>query len=92
MDGFIQDMRQLSVNDMDKGLHRDIIRLDHKLRELYSEIEAKIHTFSIGKGNCLQEEAQRLTSLLGEVDKAIKGIEALVNLVLIENKKLPDYT
>lgn len=57
-----------------------IIKLDQKLRGLRAEIDAKAQSMASGKGDHPADYRQRLELLAEEVDKAIQGIETLVNL------------
>jgi hypothetical protein len=77
-----QDQSKLLINNIDRGLRDNIMRLDQKLKGLRAEIEAKIqNSFLYEDDKTRDEYVKKLSTVSREVTAAIKGIETLVNLV-----------
>ncbi|MCL9685168.1 hypothetical protein [Legionella maioricensis] len=77
-----ENQSKLLINNMDRSLRENIIRLDQKLKGLRAEIDAKLqNSFVYEDNNSRDEYVKKLSTVSKEVTAAIKGIETLVNLV-----------
>lgn len=72
---------QAFINDPDKSIPESIINLDRKLRGLLLNVDQKLHTCYLYTGNDREEYINKLSLLAKELDKAISGIEHVVNTV-----------
>lgn len=77
-----ENRSRLLINNMDRNLRENIIRLDQKLKGLRAEIDAKLqNSFLYEDDNSRDEYVKKLSTVSKEVTTAIRGIETLVNLV-----------
>jgi hypothetical protein len=75
-----------SNNAVDKGTHDDVIRLDQKLKGLLVEVQTKIDALEHETNqSVVNKRLTQLTTLSGEVEKALVNIKQLVGLVVGED-------
>lgn len=76
------------LDNMDRSLRENIIRLDQKLKGLRAEIEAKLERPFLFAEESRDESVQKLSVISEEINAAIAGIESLVNLVSSQDKAI----
>ncbi|BCA96834.1 hypothetical protein TUM19329_31950 [Legionella antarctica] len=77
-----QDQSKLLINNIDRRLRENIMKLDQKLKGLRAEIDAKLQSSLLYDDDKTRDDyAKKLANVSAEVTAAIEGLETLVNLV-----------
>ena len=86
-----QNKQSSFLDVIDDDTREGILRLNQKLKGLHAEIQAKLQTMDHMQDEESMDKKNHLSNLLGEVDKALLGIDDLFGMVVSDEMSNAEF-